>query len=1200
MRLKSLELHGFKSFPEKTTIGFDHGVTAIIGPNGSGKSNISDAVRWVLGELSSKSMRGSKMEDVIFGGSDKRRQMSFAEVSLTIDNTDVDNRMAIDFDEVIITRRYYRSGESEYMINRKPAKLRDIVELFMNTGVGKTGYSIIGQGRVADIISQRGDDRRGIFEEAAGIAKFRYKKNEAEKRLSETGDNITRINDILSDLTTRLEPLRRDSEKAKKYLELYELKKREDVSLALFDISRIRDSLDITERGYIISKHELELADSELESLDVQSEKLSIDLTDSRLGAERSTRLLRENENKRTELSNEIAVLNNDISHLTEGLADTERNLKLRQSAMSDAEKQLNEKEISAKNSGLLLEEREKAYEVVSVQLTQLRDLMTANEGELSRLNTESDNLRDELTTLRLKLSELSGTSHADVDQRTRIEMSLGELVKQLDIYDKRIKKVNEVLSGYAAKGSDIDEEIKKLESSIADIDNKNDKINDTVVRLKLDISSKAQRIDTLKRMEELFEGYNQSVRFVMSASERGELSGICGPVSRIIEVPARYSIAIETALGANIQNIITENEDAATAAIELLKQDNAGRATFYPLTLIRSQPLNINESDIARYKGYIGIASGLVGCENRYREVVGYMLGRTVVFDNLENARIIAKAFGYRVRTVTLDGQLINVGGSFTGGSVKRDSGMLTRGAEIDKLQADITRLNNEVKAYGDKLDEINSAAKDNYSQKEDLIKQRRLIDSIYQAENTQLQVLKSQYSADTARHAELSAELNGLNSSLAEHDAEKSELEKRISELTCKTENNTVLRESISDKAAKLSDEYARCSELSGCQMVALAEARKDNETALRDLSFAKAALDTLVTQLESGAASIDSLKLRISDAENGIAAKNETIEALRTEAGELAANASEYKESIAALEGLSSQIHEKSKEQSKHREELFRENTRLESRLNQLGSENDKLISRLWDDYELTPGGAAELGYPALTEENRPASVSRQSEYSSKLRSLGNVNLGAVDEYSEVSSRHDFLTLQLTDLQKSQNDLIVVIEKLEVEMCTRFLSVFEEVNRNFHIVFTELFGGGRAELSLTDPENVLTSGIEISIAPPGKIIKSLTLLSGGEQAFVAIALLFAILKVTPTPFVIFDEIEAALDEVNVNRFAEYCRRASEHTQFILITHRRGAMEAADMLYGVTMYERGVSNVLMLNVAEAEEKLGLKLGDK
>lgn len=1194
MRLKALEMQGFKSFPDKTVLRFDRGITVVVGPNGSGKSNITDAVRWVLGEMSTKSIRGSKMEDVIFGGSDNRRPMGYAEVSLVIDNTAGIGRLESEYDEVTVTRRYYRGGDSEYLINGRAVRLRDIAELFMNTGVGKTGYSNIGQGKIAEIISQKSDERRSVFEEAAGISKYRFRKNEAERKLKETEANLVRLGDLLSELGARVGPLEKEAAAARKYLELYEQKKAVDVSLWLYDAEAMRAKANETERAFMAAKLELESVDGEISLLEEKSERLYQKAAEGQAHAETLADKVSRYTERKHGIESAARVLENDILHTESRIAQTENELALARLSLEDGKKRGGELEDSLtagreKRTGIVEALRETELAVTDAEARSER-------AEEKILSCEDDQrlIEAELLELKVRLSALEGSHEAESGRSAGIEEELRQTEQTLASLTDAKRRGERTLSEYGQAIDAVRAEAEQNRRGMAEIDERLGSMKEKRDALTLSIESKQQRAETLRRMDELLEGYHYSVKNVMHGVSGGQLKGICGPVSRVISVRPEYSIAIETALGANIQNIITEDEEAAKAAIAYLKRTNGGRATFYPITSVKAQPLHIPEADLKRQKGYVGMADRLCDCDGKYEGVIGYMLGRTAVFDGIDHAAATAKAFGYRLRIVTLDGQLINAGGSFTGGSVKSDSGILTRTAEIEALKNGISALRLESTELDLRTGEARAEREKLEKEAASLSERIELLQTMLRAEQTQYEVNESRLESENARREALSRDLAGLGEAHENYDSEHRALNESLREAGERLEEAKArTRAAVSERNAA-DDRLAELNAKQNSLLIEKTAAEKDIEALENNAAMNTGTLTALAEQIERAERLICELNEKLTDARNRVSenklsydALDGDIESLEQERRAVIGQNLEYEKQQSA-------IREKLRDSSHRRELVFREYTKAEGKREQLTAEYDRLAAKIWEDYELTYSAAAELNYPPVTEQTRASFGARQSELRGKLRALGSVNLGAIDEYGDVKQRYDFSKEQYDDLCRARESLDGIISRLEREMKTKFVSAVEEINRHFRVTFRELFGGGSAEISLTDPENVLTSGIEINVAPPGKIIKNLISLSGGEQAFVAIALIFAILNVNPTPFCIFDEIESALDEVNVVRLAEYMRRYSEKTQFIAITHRRGTMEASDMLYGITMPDRGISKVLSMNVNEVEQKIG------
>ncbi len=1205
MYLKSLELFGFKSFPDRTVLNFDRGATVVVGPNGSGKSNISDAMRWVLGEVSSRQIRGTKMEDVIFGGTDDRKQMNFAEVSVTFDNSD--RQMDTPYDEVSVTRRYYRKGESEYFINRKPVRLRDIHELFMNTGVGREGYSIIGQGRIAEIISRKSEERRSIFEEAAGISKYRYKKEEAEGKLSSVEDNLTRLRDIMSELEGRVGPLERESERARKYLEYFEVKKRDDVALWIYDMDKLSFDLKEADDKLRLAKNELDIVTEALESLENQNERVFEASQESKYKQEQLQSGIEQARNESHELDSKIKLTENDMAHRADQISEKSDAKARFAERRAQLEAVLSEKEAAlkaAKDSAEAISGELEALDAKNEDAKTKRDTLRARlEAELAEIKSGEERLVD----LRIRLSVLDTTEKTDSDKAASLADEIKKYSESSAMLEARADKADRVIADYRKKCDELNLKIGEANSEAEKLKREKQELIDKSNEVYLEYTAKKHRIDAIRRMEELFEGYSQSVRFVMSEYDAGHIEGttrvsdvnavggrIHGPVSRLINVSARYTLAIETALGANIQNIIVDDENTAKAAIRHLKNKNAGRATFYPISSMKPRYSQIPESECQRYEGYLGTADKVIEFDEKFGGVIRNLLGATLIFDNIDNGAAMAKATGYKVRVVTLDGQVINAGGSFTGGSAKRDSGMLTRRTETEKLKRDSDALSEKLEELKRQQVKCDNAIGEKTKEASGISSQIAMLQSLMGAENTQLEVIRSQLGGEKNMRASLERDLEAVKTDAAVRADGIVKLKSEADEIAARAEALSANRETGISKLGELEETIDECERLRSTLLVRRAEAAKDVELAELELEQTSTRLSENASETE------ENDRLSAALAEENITAAAElttmrktldelqaSVESLERERSAVSAKNLEYEQK---LNQLRAQIREKTSK----RELCFRDHTLAENRQKNLSDERDKLTERLWDDYELTYSTAKECGYPTVTEENYKELHTELTEYRAKLKNLGSVNVNAIEEYAEVKSRFDFMSEQIADLEKSRDNLLEIIVKLETEMRETFTSAFYEIDRNFKIVFSELFGGGTAELSLTDPENVLTSGIEIRVAPPGKVIKSMTLLSGGEQAFVAIALIFAILRVNPTPFCIFDEVEAALDDANVFRFADYLSRYAARGQFIVITHRRGTMEIADRIYGVTMQERGISTVLPLDIKQAEENLG------
>lgn len=1195
MYLKSLELHGFKSFPNRTVLSFERGATVIVGPNGSGKSNISDAMRWVLGELSSRNIRGTKMEDVIFGGTDDRRPMGFAEVSVTFDNSDPVHRLDSEFDEVVVTRRYYRTGESEYLINRQPRRLRDIYELFMNTGVGREGYSIIGQGKIAEIISKKSDERRNIFEEAAGISKYRHRKEESERKLKQTQDNLDRVRDILTELESRVGPLEKEAEKARKGLALYEEKKKADVSLWLFDTKKIREDITEADRALVLSKHDLEIIDQAISDLEAQNETLYEKAQSNKLVSEQLLESIRLTTEKLHQLDNALRVAESDFAHSAELIEQCRLRIKEIDSGLNSIDG--NKNEYIARKAQIESEYRsfmDARLELLAGEQELITEIAKARrelEEALDELTVEEGNL----SGLKVRMNLIEASTHSDDDKSQGLESEIARYESDGVVLKQEADRCEKAASGFKKSIGEKDEIISSSNEKIDELNINREDILRQINDMKVRRDGLVQRADVLQRMNDHFEGYPESVKFVMKEYQSGRLNGVgkfYGPLSSLITIDKKYITAIETALGASLQNVVVDSEESAKAAIGALKRANSGRATFYPISAIKPASETDEIRQAAGFSGYIGRADTLVESDGAFRSIIQWLLLRTVVFDNIDNASAAAKQLRYRVKIVTLDGQVINAGGAFTGGSAKRDSGILSRANMISELKEEAAQLDSRISGRSGELSSLEKQIAELRDVCRDAEQEKELLLTLSRSQFAALDNANAKYNANLEIIEKLK---NDRDSLLGQKSKAGEELIRLRSELTANEERIAALKSfrlRRSEEMGVLDEKRDECNQKANELSIRIAESRRDAENVdellgsldgrMLDLENEKNAQINRINELQSKRDGIDSLR-----AQNASECKEleEELQNLRQKRIEVELGGDEFEKEINI-------IRQRLKEKNASRQVTYELVVRNENRLTQLTEKQDKLGSQLWDDYEITYEDAVGFGYPPVTAENRDEIAAIQTSCRSKLRALGGYNPGAIEEFAEVKTRYDSLSEQYNDLTNSYNELNDIISRLEVEMRTSFVTAFEAINKNFGITFKELFGGGNAELSLTDPEDVLTSGIEIKAAPPGKIIKSMSLLSGGEQSFVAIALLFAILKVNPTPFCILDEIEAALDEVNVFRFGEYIKKFDDGTQFILITHRRGTMEIGDRLYGITMPQRGISQAIELNVNEIEGK--------
>ncbi len=1199
MRLKSLELQGFKSFPDKTTLYFDDGATVIVGPNGSGKSNITDAMRWVLGELSTKTLRGSKMEDVIFIGTEIRKPMSYAEVSVTFDNSSEEGRINSPYDTITVTRRYFRAGESEYMINKNPCRLRDIHELFMNTGVGREGYSIIGQGRIAEIISKKSEDRRNIFEEAAGIAKSRYQKEDAERKLKATEDNMERVFDIFNEYANRIGPLKTAAEKAIKYHELFEKRKEAEVSLWIYDSQKTKADIEKQGKVFEISEQELEETDERIRKLEAQDTALYEKMTESRRESERILTQINSCVNTVNTLDKELSIMENDVEH-----AKMSSSAQIEELERIRARKELCENEIKEKEANYdCVNEQLKTVKAQRAELEQkaneLKQIAENTENEIESLFKQMKGLEAQGNEVVVKLSVLENTQFTGDERKEEINNDIQKYRADFDALNDKVDAQTKVLAKYEATLTELEEKLTKVNAEIDEKTEKYEALKEEMNVLKSKQLALRERINALNAMEELFEGYAKSVGFVMNAYKNNEISGcgqVYGPVSTLISVANEYISAIETALGAGLQHIVVDNESTAKACILALKEKKAGRATFYPISSVAGQAPTQEMINAKKFNGYIGVADELIKFDEKFGKIFSSLLGRTLVFDNIDNATEMAKSQGYRVKVVTLDGQIINVGGSFTGGSVKQEGTMLSRSVDIKRMEEEEESLLSkieDIKSVGQKLGEslreltsVRSADKQQYD----------LTDTIYRDEKTEYDslIVKMEFSKN---------QIEGLEDSTRKLFDEEERNKNEIEALKIRQEEIKEEISLISEKRMNLDlDNGERENEIEAIQRnivskeIEITSINKDIEAAVAAILSVKERLDEIDADIKERTNKMEQFNEAVSSSGEKKAHNRKLYKEALERQERLQGERDDLLEQIANLEQKRTELNKTYKEIVGKKELVIRSNSESKSHLEQLKLQFDNMVDKLYQDYGLTYSTAVELGYPVVTSENRKEIHALATECRNKLRALGHVNPNAMDEYKEVKEKYDYFNSQLTDLKDAKEDLTKIISDMETKMKESFLQAFHSINENFNLVFKELFGGGHAELSLEDESDVLNCGIEIKAAPPGKVIKSLMLLSGGEQAFVAIALLFAILKVNPTPFCIFDEIEAALDDVNVARFGQYVKRYSGQTQFIIITHRRGTMEIADRLYGVTMPQKGISKVLTMDVNDVGKDSILK----
>lgn len=1182
MYLKSLEIQGFKSFPDKISLTFDKGLTAVVGPNGSGKSNIGDSVRWVLGEQSTKTLRGNKMEDVIFSGTVARKPMGFASVTLNIDNTD--GTLSDMGDEVAVTRKLYRSGDSEYIINGKSVRLKDINELFMDTGLGRDGYSIIGQGRIAEIVGAKSNERRDIFEEASGISKFRYRKTEAERKLTSAQENLLRLTDILSELEGRVEPLRIQAQKAEKFLELSEEKKNLEVSVWVNRLDDMKQSLEQLEENILVSRTEYENIENDIRKQEQKLEDGYRKMQESTIRSDEIRRRMIEEEQTASEMKSGIAVLENDIKHSETAIVSAEREI-----SESEKTKQLlvEQRKNIAENIESLEKKRTEIEEEISVTQERLRQ----TEQENMRLSENSGKSSSYMNSLYIKQSEYKfseETARKIIAEETE---HLSELRENSQEYDRKI-------SDYAENIQQSEEKLKKVRMQSAELEKKlseseklcNSKRDEyrksaeDLGKLEYELKDRQQRSRILHDMERNMEGFTGSVKAVL----RGNLKGVCGTVAQNMNVDQKYAIAVETALGGAMQNIIVENEETAKQCINFLKNQRAGRATFLPITSVRGR--EFNEQGLEKCRGFIAVASQIIECDRKFAGIMSSLLGRTVIAENIDCATDIAKKYSYRFRIVTTDGQIINSGGSFTGGSVQKISGIITRKNEINSLDSDIQKFSAERSGLLEKTESLRLETENLLNSTENIksaLASCRNETVQLTTEVSGLKTLSEQMTAQTGNTVRLIEEAENkillANNDIEKYDGLLAELEKEIADLKDKLAQEQAVKESLSREITELSEKLSAL-------RIRLTEVSKDIQSKNEDVSRTARSLDELEKNKEILFQNVENLRQSASE-------KKSEIDDIREKLSNFSDNTENYLNQIKQYQAthieqnkLVNELQRSLKQTNAEKERFSGEITRLEERRDNISRDSDNIIKQLLEVYELTRSEAVGM---AEKIDDMFTAQQHLAEIKSKIRSLGSVNVDAVNEYKEVYERYNFMSEQIADIQKSKSELEKIISGLTEEMKRIFTESFDIINQNFKEIFSELFGGGKAELVLTDPENVLTSGIEIIVAPPGKVIKNLISLSGGEQSFVAIAIYFAILRLRPAPFCILDEIDAALDEVNVRKYAQYLRKFTDTTQFVLVTHRRSAMEEANVLYGVTMQEDGISKLLKMEQVDFQEDI-------
>ena len=1182
MYLKKLELQGFKSFADKTVLEFMPGITSVIGPNGSGKSNISDSIRWVLGEQSMKSLRGAKSEDVIFAGTQSRKSLGFAEASIVIDNTD--GKLPIEYSEVTVTRRIYRSGESGYYINKTPCRLKDVLELFMDTGIGKDGYSIIGQGKIDEILSNKSEDRRRIFEEAAGIVKYRVRKIDSEKKLEQTKLNLLRINDILSEIEVNIEPLKKQSEKAKKFLDLREELKGIEIGLFLYNIDNYKEKISEIAKDIETFVNQNNDEEAKMQEKQNLKEELKAKIDEITLKIEETQNLGFEMSKKQEKINSDINIANERITNNKENydryLNEIE-DINTRVLELEEEKKQRLEKRTSLFSNrekfAKELEEKEKELEEISGKLSAEEKQMEEKKKKVE----EDTDLKYEKATL-INTQEVN---YENLEKREKaVKNEISDTISELD--QKRLEKdeISKTFYEIEAKRNEANKRLEEInekkEKSLAKLKEYEDKINTLSTELRV----KDSKLKFLNDMEKEKEGYTRSVKSLLLDCDKDSTlkKGMHGVLANIISVPKEYETAIEMTLGQTLQNIVTDTEEDAKKLIEHLRKNNLGRASFLPIASVKGKKVDrLIKNNLS---GVIGIAAELVKVDKKYKEIILNLLGRTVIVDNMETAIILAKQNNYSFRIVTLKGDVINPSGAITGGSVAtKFNNIIGRTTQIQELEKDIKKLS-------EKIEELEKGKKEYEKSQEDVLEEVMGLEHIMQ--DTEIV-----YATEKQKVVSIEENIARLETKLASLRKEQTDIEENKNE-SIKTK----------EELEKGVEELERQIEELSLEIKAFTDKNKDNQKYIDDLNFDITNLKISVNSFDESSTSIDELVQRIDqDIENNkasienkkslrekilednkvleeqIVSLNEQIEQMKKEVETSGGKVEELKNERVSKNEELTKTEEEITEEFKIIEDLKAQITKQEVKKSKIEYELEQVINKMWEDYEITPNN---VGEEYKKPENVAETTKRVNHLRNEIKDLGSINVDSIEEYKQTKERYDFMCEQRLDLEDSSSKLKKVIQDMTKIMKEQFEEKFKVINKNFGEVFSELFGGGKAELKLTDEENILECGIEIEVQPPGKKLQNMTLLSGGEKAFTAIALLFSILKINPAPFCVLDEIEAALDDVNVYRFAEYLKKYTKHTQFLIITHRKGTMEAADTVYGITMQENGISKLLSMKL--------------
>ena len=1181
MYLKRLELQGFKSFADKTVLELMPGLTTVIGPNGSGKSNISDAIRWVLGEQSMKSLRGTKSEDIIFAGTQNRKSLGFAEASLVFDNSD--EKLPIEYSEVTVTRKIYRSGESGYYINKTPCRLKDILELFMDTGIGKDGYSIIGQGKIDDILSNKSEDRRHIFEEAAGIVKYRARKEESEKKLEHTKLNLLRVDDIVTEIEGSIGPLKEQSEKAKKYLDYRENLKNIEVGLFLHNIEENKNNLSKIEEDEKILKENYEDELTKQNKFQIQKDDLKSDI-------DNITNQIEEMQKLGFESTNKIEKINSDIKVNEERISNNEINYKRFEEDINETKNKIEE-----------LKEEQKTKENKKENLYKNKEKF---EAELKEKQAELEKISSKLSEKEIEIEEKKKKVEANVDlkyENQNVISTQNATFEEVEKREKTLKNevqttISELDSSRITKG-EIEKEFSEIESKRNKAQEKLNNINekraestqkikeyeDEINKISYNIRMKDSRLKFLQETEKEKEGYTKSVKnLLLDCDKNKELSkGVCGVLANIVSTEKEYETAIEMCLGGSLQNMVTETESEAKKLVEHLRKNNMGRASFLPITSVKGR--KIDKYDSKHINGIIGVASDLVKYDKKYEGIILSLLGRTIIVDNMDNGVELAKKNRYSFRIVTLKGDVINPSGSITGGSVMQKTvNILGRSREIESIQKEINVLNKKLENIQKEKEDYLSDIEDVLEEASSLEQNMQEIDITYATEKQKMVLIEENVERLENRLARLKQEQESIINKKQELNAIKEEAKEQIEKLSKENE-----------ELNKVIEEFANLN--------------KDNQKYIDDLNFDITNLKISVSSFEESEMSIKEMTERIEEDiknnEESIRNKQEQLSNIKNDNEQLMNNINELKNKITQIkedvENSGNKVEKLKEERIKSNEKLEKTEKEIESlfktieglkeqivkidvKKTKTAQDIEDIINKMWEEYELTPNSCENYEKPA----NVAQTQKRVKEIREEIKKLGSINVDSIEEYKQLKERYDFMCEQRLDLEDAIAKLKKIINEMTQVMKEQFSEKFKIINKNFNEVFKELFGGGKAELILTDEQNILECGIEIQAQPTGKKLQNMSLLSGGERALTAIALLFAILKINPSPFCVLDEIEAALDDVNVFRYADYLKKFTKETQFLVITHRKGTMEAADTVYGVTMEENGISKLLSMKL--------------